>query len=188
VAELADGSVVRGEAAITRSTPPVRRVRLEPLNCRALPEASDALLNADLVLLGPGSLYTSVLPNLLVRELAEALYSCRGRKVYLCNLTTQPGETDGYTASEHLSALIDHVGPWVCDTILCNCAPLPPELEEQYSKEKARPVEVDVPKLQAMGVRVVCSDLLSAGTFARHDPDKLRTLLLGLVRSAVEVA
>ena len=188
VAELEDGSVVRGEAAITRSAPPVRRVRLEPADCRALPEAGEALRNADLILLGPGSLYTSVLPNLLVTELAGALRSCRGRKVYLCNLTTQPGETDGYSASEHLLALMDHVGPWVCDTVLCNCAPLPPDLQEQYSKEKARPVEVDIPKLHSLGVRVVCADLLSAGAFARHDPKKLRAQLLSLARSTVEVA
>jgi uncharacterized cofD-like protein len=188
VAELEDGTVVRGEAAITRSAPPVRRIRLEPADCRALPEAGEALRNADLVLLGPGSLYTSVLPNLLVAELAEALRSCRGRKVYLCNLTTQPGETDGYSASEHLSALMDHVGPWVCDTVLCNCAPLPEDLQEQYSREKARPVEVDVLKLQTLGVRVVCADLLSAGIYARHDPHKLRAQLLNLARSTMEAA
>jgi uncharacterized cofD-like protein len=188
VAELEDGSVVRGEAAITRSAPPVRRVHLEPSDCRALPAAGEALRNADLVLLGPGSLYTSVLPNLLVAELAEALRSCRGRKVYLCNLTTQPGETDGYRASEHLSALRSHIGPWVCDTVLCNCTPLPPGLQEQYSKEMARPVEVDLPQLHALGVRVVCADLLSPGAYARHDPEKLRIQLVRLARSTVEAA
>lgn len=188
VAELQDGSVIRGEAAITRSAPPVRRVCLEPSDCRALPAAVQALRNADLVLLGPGSLYTSVLPNLLVAELAAALHDCRGRKVYLCNLTTQPGETDGYSAAEHLLALMDHVGPWVCDTVLCNSAPLPPDLQERYSKEQARPVEVDLPTLHALGVRVVCADLLSAGAYARHDTDKLRAQLMSLARSTVEVA
>lgn len=187
-ADLVDGSVARGEVAITRSAPPVRRVRLNPATCRALPEACDALRRADLVLVGPGSLYTSVLPNLLVRELAEAIRSCRGRKVYLCNLTTQPGETDGYTASMHLEALVAHVGPGICDTVLCNGAPLPPGLRDRYSKERACPVEVDGPALEAFGVRVVCADLLSAGTYARHDPQKLRDQLVGLARTALEVA
>lgn len=187
-AELLDGSVVQGEVAITRSAGAIRRVWLEPLGCRALPEACDALRRADLVLIGPGSLYTSVLPNLLVGELAEAIRQCRGRKVYLCNLTTQPGETDGYTASRHLETLVAHVGAGVCDTVLCNCTPLPPELRDQYSKERARPVEVDVTALEAFGVSVVCADLLSAGTYARHDPKKLRAQLMGLVRSAVEVS
>jgi len=187
-ADLVDGSVAQGEVAITRSAPPIRRVRLNPAGCRAMPEACDALRNADLVLMGPGSLYTSVLPNLLVGELAEAIRICRGRKVYLCNLTTQPGETDGYTASRHLEALVAHVGPGICDTVLCNDAPLPPDLRDQYSKERACPVEVDVAALEAFGVRVVCADLLSAGTYARHDPEKLRSQLLGLVRTALEVA
>jgi uncharacterized cofD-like protein len=188
VAELEDGSTVRGEAAITRSTPPIRRLRIEPGDCRAVPDACEVLRQADMVLLGPGSLYTSVLPNLLVRGLAEALQSCRGRKVYLCNLTTQPGETDGYTASMHLEALVEHVGPWVCDTVLCNEAPLPPGLLEQYTKERATPVEVDVAAMEAMGVRVLCAPILSAGTYARHDPQKLRGELQGLLRTAVEVS
>ena len=188
VAELSDGSVVRGEAAITGSAPSIRRLHLEPQGCRALPEACEVLRQADCVFLGPGSLYTSVLPNLLVGELAEALKACRGRKVYVCNLTTQPGETEGYRASDHLRALVEHVGPWVCDTVLCSCAPLPSGLKEQYSKERAQPVEVDGPTMEAMGVRVVCADLLSVGIYARHDPRKLREQLLELTRTAVEVA
>jgi uncharacterized cofD-like protein len=186
VADLGDGSVACGEGAITRSGPPIRRLRLEPPGCRAVPEARDALRQADLILLGPGSLYTSVLPNLLVPELAEALRASRGRKVYLCNLATQPGETDGFTASDHLEVLVEHVGPWVCDTALCNSTPLPAGMRERYSKERAQPVEVDIPALEATGVRVVCADLLAAGATARHDPAKLKAELANLIRTAVE--
>jgi uncharacterized cofD-like protein len=188
VAELGDGSVARGEAARTHTASPIRRLRLEPEGCRAVPDAREALRQADLILLGPGSLYTSVLPNLLVPELAEALKASRGRKVYLCNLATQPGETDGYTASDHLEALVEHLGPWVCDTVLCNGTTLPPGMRERYSKERAQPVEVDIPALEASGVRVVSADLLATGAYARHDPAKLRTQLTHLIRTAVEVA
>jgi uncharacterized cofD-like protein len=187
VADLEDGSVVTGEAAITRSSPAIRRLRLEPAHCRALPQACEVLRQADLVLLGPGSLFTSVLPNLLVRDLAAALRSCRGRKVYLCNLATQPGETDGYTASMHLRVLQEHVGPWVCDTVLCNDAPLPAGLLERYSKERAMPVDVDAEAMEAMGCRVLHAPLLSAGAYARHDPIKLRDELRNVLRTAVEV-
>lgn len=188
LAERVDGSVALGEGAIPIPGRAIRRVRLEPADCRALPEACDVLREADLVLLGPGSLFTSVLPNLLVTELAAALRESRARKVYMCNITTQPGETDGLAASRHVKALFDHVGPWVCDTVLCNDRALPEGVRRRYEREGAFPVEVDREELRAMGCRVMTGDLLAEGDLARHDPVKLGSALHPLVFSAAEIS
>jgi uncharacterized cofD-like protein len=187
VARFTDGSVIRGEAAITGARKSIRSLALDPADCSALPEACEALRRADLIILGPGSVYTSILPNLLVRPLAQALRRSRARKVYLCNLATQPGETDGYTASRHLEVLFEHIGPWVCDAVLCNTRPLSPEQAEAYRLDGAAPVTVDEGKLQAMGLTVVGADLLADGLPARHDPDKLKAALLRLAQRGLEV-
>jgi len=188
VAELEDGSEVIGEAAIPRSARSIRRLRLDPQDCHALPEACDALARADLILLGPGSLYTSVLPNLLVRDLADAIRASRARKVYCCNLVTQPGETAGFTASRHAAILLEHCGEGLFDTVLCNREPLPPAMERAYERTEAAPVEVDALALRRMGLCIIEADLLAEGNQARHDPAKLRKALADLARSAVEVA
>lgn len=188
VAKFTDGIVIRGEAAITGARKSIFSLALDPADCSAPPEACEALKRADLIILGPGSVYTSILPNLLVRPLAEALRRSRARKVYLCNLATQPGETDGYTASRHVQVLFDHVGPWVCDTILCNTRALSEEQAEAYKSDGASPVTVDEEKLKDMGLKVMGADLLAEGLLARHDPDKLKAALLGLMHRGLEVA
>lgn len=188
VAEMGDGREMKGEWDITRDPRTISRLRLDPARARALPEACAALREADLILLGPGSLFTSVLPNLLVRELAEAIRESRARKVYLCNLATQPGETDGFTASAHAKVLLDHCGEGLFDTVLCNGAPLPPGLEASYRYSGSPPVTVDGEALQSLGLCVVCEDLLAAGQYARHDPEKLRAALRRLARTAVEAS
>lgn len=186
VAEMADGREIQGEWDITRDPRPIRRLRLEPARARALPGACAALREADLIFLGPGSLFTSVLPNLLVRELAQAIRESRARKVYLCNLATQPGETDGFSAADHARVLVDHCGEGLFDTVLCNGAPLPPGLEKTYRDSGSYPVAVDAQALSALGLCVVTEDLLGAGEYARHDPAKLRLALERLARTAVE--
>ena len=188
VAEFEDGSVIRGETAIPLARKRIRRLSLDPPDCSALPEACEALRRADLVILGPGSLYTSVLPNLLVRQLAEALRRSRARRVYVCNIATQPGETDSYSAARHVQALLDHVGPWACDSVLCNTRPLSSEQLDAYRREGAQPVALDVERLEGMGLRIVGVDLLADGLLARHDPDKLKTALLDLIQKGLEVA
>jgi uncharacterized cofD-like protein len=184
VASMEDGSEVRGEGAITRSRKEISRVRLEPGGCRALPEACEALQRADLILLGPGSLFTSVIPNLLVAELADAVRASRARKVYVCNLVTQPGETDGYTVSRHLAAILGHSGEGLVDTVLCNASPLPEDLVKAYKAEGACPVEVDALDVARLGPCLVQEDLLLENVSqARHDPAKLCRALLGLLRT-----
>jgi uncharacterized cofD-like protein len=184
VAAMEDGTEVRGEGAITRARKAIGKIHLDPGDCRALPEACEALQNADLILLGPGSLFTSILPNLLVRQLAGAVRGSRARKVYVCNLVTQPGETDGYTVSKHLATILDHAGGGIVDTVLCNDAPLPRDLVEAYRAEGAAAVAVDALEVARLGSCLVQEDLLLAGApQARHDPAKLREALLGLLRS-----
>jgi len=187
-AEMADGAELKGEWDITRDPRPIRRLRLEPARARALPEACVALREADLILLGPGSLFTSVLPNLLVKELAAAIRESRARKVYLCNLATQPGETDGFSAAAHARVLLDHCDEGLFDTVLCNRAPLPEGLEKTYRASGSYPVAVDEDALRSLGLCVVSEDLLAAGEYARHDPEKLRRALVKLARTAVEVS
>lgn len=184
VASMGDGTEVRGEGAITRARRVIRSVRLDPADCRALPEACEALQRADLILLGPGSLFTSIIPNLLVRELSEALRTSRARKVYVCNLVTQPGETERYSASGHLAAILDHGGESVVDTVLCNAAPFTASLAAAYRAEGAAPVEVDAPEVARLGACLVQEDLLLEGASqALHDPAKLRAAILGLLRT-----
>lgn len=183
-ASMEDGTEIRGEGAITRAHRAVRKVRLDPGDCRALPEACEALQRADLILLGPGSLFTSIIPNLLVRDLASAVRSSRARKVYVCNLVTQPGETDGYGVSRHLAAVLDHAGEGVVDTVLCNATPLPQALMEAYRDEGAAPVVIDDLEVARLGLCLVREDLLLEGApQARHDPAKLRMALLDLLRT-----
>ena len=186
VAVMGDGAELRGEWDITRDPRPIRRLRLDPPDCAALPGACEALRAADLILRGPGSLYTSVLPNLLVRDLAAAIRTSRARKVYLCNLATQPGETDGFSASDHARVLLDHCDEGLFDTVLCNSAPLPPSLDRLYAGSGSRPVPVDADALRGLGLAVVAQDLLGTGEYARHDPVKLRSALVRLAQTAVE--
>ncbi|WP_035106963.1 gluconeogenesis factor YvcK family protein [Desulfovirgula thermocuniculi] len=179
-AELADGTLVCGESAIPRYKKGIKRVFLIPGDCSPLPEALRAIAEADAVVLGPGSLYTSVLPNLLVRGIAEALARCRAVRVYVCNIMTQPGETDGYTAADHLQAIFAHAGPLV-DIVVVNQGEVPPRLKARYRREGAVPVVADVPRLRQLGVEVVGADLVHhEGNVVRHHPDRLARLVLEL--------
>lgn len=181
-AELQGGAVVTGESRIGRSPISIRRVFLEPENCRPVAEAVQALLEADVVVLGPGSLYTSIIPNLLIPGIADALRRTRALKVYVCNIMSQPGETDGYTASQHVKAIIDHAGFGVVDYMLVNGAPIPEALLMKYDAQGAAPIAVDLPEIQRLGVALRRADLLDAsGGFVRHDPHKLAKVVGRLV-------
>jgi uncharacterized cofD-like protein len=180
VAHLADGREVVGESAITAAGGEISHLRLEPEAPIPLAEAIQAIEAADVILLGPGSLYTSILPNLLVPGIAAAVTRSRAAKLFICNVMTQPGETQAYTAADHLRALERHLGSTLVHGILVN-SHLPTRLLAQYEAAGSVPVTVDRDALQAMGVDVVCGDLLLEGERVRHDPDKLaRTVLVWL--------
>ncbi len=161
----------------------IHHVNLIPRRPRALPAALEAIGQADLILLGPGSLYTSVIPNLLVDGVVEAIVRAGAPKIYVCNIMTQEGETEGYTAADHLEALMAHGEPGLVDLCLVNSAPLPEELVEKYSREDAAPMVVDRERIRAMGLELVARPVAcTGGDFARHDPDKLAGAILEIYR------
>ncbi len=184
-ATFENGTVVRGESNIFKFKKQqdcrVQSVRLLPEHPAPLPAVPEAIRNADLIVLGPGSLYTSIIPNLLVDGVCQALRESRALKIYVCNIMTQDGETEGYTASDHVKAIFDHAGPGLFSLCLLNSAPLPENLQAQYRAEGAEPLRIDFSELNAMGVEAVLAPLVSNDSdFARHDPDLLARTLLQL--------
>jgi len=180
IATLADGTIVSGETNISSSHAPIADLSLEPAGARPLPEVIEAIASADAIVLGPGSLYTSVLPNFLVDGIARAVAESPALKVYICNVMTQPGETDAFTASAHVSTLIERAGARVCDTVIVNEEP-PRRLLEAYEKEGQVPVTPDREALEAMGIRVVGAAVISETLTVRHDPQRLADVVLKLI-------
>lgn len=172
-AEYEDGSTTSGESLIPQRGKKIRRVFLEPENCKPLEEAIAAIDSADAIVLGPGSLYTSVLPNLLVRDIREAVRRSTAPKIYICNVMTQPGETEDYKASDHVRALLNHVGPGLIDYVIINTAAVPDDLLERYRREGAEPVEPDVEAVAALGVTPITAEVISMTNLVRHNPEKL---------------
>ncbi|MBS3948540.1 MAG: YvcK family protein [Dethiobacter sp.] len=183
VAEFYDGSQVMGESRIPAQRRKITRLRLEPACSVVYPAARQAILEADLVVVGPGSLYTSVLANLLVSGVTEAIRESSACKVYVCNCMTQLGETDNYTAADHLQAIEDHVGTGLFHAVIVNAdLSMPPELLHKYSLEGARPVRPDLQRLHNFQFRVLTDDLLFREELVRHDPDRLAKLLLSVAQ------
>jgi uncharacterized cofD-like protein len=170
---------------------PIQRVELSPRRARPLKETLDAIAEADLITLGPGSLYTSVIPHLLVEGIPQAIAASPAVKVYFANLMTQPGETTGMEgASDHLAALLRHGGRWgssLIDVCVVNTGPILRKTLEQYRAREARPVENDVKKIEATGVKVVAADLVRlAGRRIqekiRHDPGAISAVAIDLAQ------
>jgi len=182
-AERADGTQVCGESAITSGTGPCRRVWLEP-QPTAHPPALEAIADADLVLLGPGSLFTSVLPHLAVPELVEALQRARGPRAYVCNVMTQPGETDGFDAVDHLEMVLEASRGSV-DIVLVHEGPLDPVAAAVYAAQGQVPVHADRKRLGSLGVRVIAGNLAEEGRMVRHSPEALAAALADLVADSV---
>jgi len=180
-AELEDGRRVLGERNLARSGGRVKRVFLRPERPPPAEGVLEAIAGADLITLGPGSLYSSVLPNLLVDGVAEALRRTRARRVLVANLMTEPGETGGMGAVDHVEAVIEHAGP-VVDVVLLNTAPFGPGRLGRYARAGAEPVRADLGGLRSLGVVPFETDLLGAGPRLRHDPRKLGKALLSVLR------
>ena len=179
---LSDGRRVEGEAQIHNTKIPIRKLSIVPARCRPMPETVQAIREAELITLGPGSLYTSLLPNLLVPGIPEQIARSKATKVYIGNLMTQPGETKGYTAADHLKAIAQHVGVNLFDFVVLNNRSFSPTLRRRYTAEKAEPVVNDLARVWALGVKPVSAPLLSTvDGVARHDSQRLARLLLELV-------
>ncbi len=182
-ARLEGGRSVRGESRITESRGAVKSIRLKPRRCMPLPESLAAIAEADLITIGPGSLYTSVIPNLLVEGIPEAIMGSRARKVYVCNLMWQPGETEHYSAADHVRAIYNHAPGLTFDYAVVSANRIPAALRRRYARGNALPVEVDTRELEKLGVEVLSEKLTAKGAVVRHDPDLVADLLVRLARS-----
>ena len=178
VATLANGKRVHGETRISRSKVPIRKIKLNPSGVRPLPMAIEAIEHADLILMGPGSLYTSIIPNLLIPEIARAIVHSKAPRVYIANLMTQPGETTHYSLSEHLRAIKEHVRGRVIDVVVANSKPVSPEVARRYRAQNAEQVRLDRDKLLQLGLRVITDDLLEEHGVIRHNSARLGRLLV----------
>ena len=177
-AELVDGRIVAGETNISKSRKRIRRVRLVPRRVRPVPEVLQAIGAADLILVGPGSLYTSIIPNLLVEQVTEAILRARATCVYIANLMTQPGETEDYSVADHVRAIYEHTRQGLFDFVVINRTRVTPRLLRRYGAQGAEPVEPSLEELQRMGLRYVTADLLHQDGVIRHDQARLTNLLL----------
>ncbi len=198
-AELEDGTllkseqeiVVKGKAVRDIKRTKIKRVFLTPENAVANPQAVARIKAADLLVLGPGSLATSVLPALLLPEIKKAIAESKAVKVYICNIMTQAGQTDGFTASDHVSMIVQHLGKGVLTHVLLNMQMPPPRVKEAYEKEKSYLVENDIAHIKAMGGIPVLEDLLESSPekkviwekqhYLRHEPEKIASALLRLI-------
>lgn len=178
VAKLANGRVVRGETRISASSTPIKKLSLSPRSVAPFPAVLEAIREADLILMGPGSLYTSVLPNLLISEIASAVTKSNAPRVYIANLMTQPGETTAYSLGDHLRAIRRHMPRKAVDWVVANRQAISPEVAKRYRREGAAQVRVDVPEIQQLGCRLILDNLLEEHSVIRHNPRRLARLLL----------
>lgn len=182
VAEMDDGSVVFGETAIPLAKGKIKQLRLQPEDPPALDDAVDEIRAADGIIIGPGSLFTSIIPNLLVRGIRQAVAEAAGCKLYICNVMTQPGETDGFDVLDHIQAIQDHAGP-LFSHVLVNTAGAPQDVLEKYAEEGKYQVAADLEQLKQAGYQVISGDFLARGDLARHDSFKVATTIMEFVGS-----
>lgn len=180
-AELDDGTIVEGESNISHVQRPIKRVFFDPpAGAAPLEEVIAAIRDADAIVLGPGSLFTSIAPNFLVSHIAREVANANAVKMYICNVMTQPGETDRMTAADHVEALLANAGERVCDYVIVNDEP-PSRLLGAYAQEGQVPVKPDVERIAALGLEPVSAAVIGETEMVRHDPEKLAAVVLGVV-------
>jgi len=183
-ARMQDGSLVQGETNITASRQTIAELILSPQDAGPLPETLDAIAAADLITLGPGSLYTSLITNLLVRGIPEAIAASSATRVYICNLMTQANESLGLTASQHLEKILDHCaaghGRKIFDYALINTAPIRPATLAQYAREGQAPIAADLDRIRALGIEPITGNFLHEGDVLRHSYDRVAETVLQL--------
>ena len=181
VARHKDGSVTEGEDKIPKSHRPIEQVMLKPSSPTAAPEAIKAIEEADIIILGPGSLYTSIIPNLLIKDIRDAVVSSSAIKVYVCNVMTQPGETDGFRVSDHIKVLAAHSHPKIFDYCIVNTAEVPTAMLKRYAQENSYLVVNDTRNIEKLGYRVIENDVATTDALIRHDSGRLAKIILGLI-------
>lgn len=183
-ARYKDGTEIVGESKIPEKRSPIEKMEIKPHDCRPTVEALQAIKKADAVILGPGSLYTSVMPNLLIPGMCDAINSSKAIKIYVCNVMTQPGETDAYTATEHLRTILTHTTLKKVDYCIVNIGKIPKALLEKYKNENAYPVGVDKKQLETLDCQVIEGDVINTRDYVRHDPRKLARIIIDMVSSS----
>ncbi|WP_274366096.1 gluconeogenesis factor YvcK family protein [Paenibacillus thermotolerans] len=184
-AEMEDGTIVVGESKIPKAGGRVKRVFIDTPNIHPLPEAIDAIQAADAIVIGPGSLYTSIIPNLLVPGITEAIRASSATKLYICNVMTQPGETDGYMVSDHVRAVADHVGHGLFEYIIVNNSDIPRNVRSLYAEKGADVVKPDLDLVAGMGYRIIADELALFQGVLRHDARKLSDHIYRLVEDGI---
>ncbi|QSZ26969.1 YvcK family protein [Aceticella autotrophica] len=189
-AVLENGTVINGESQIPKrqliEKSPIKRIYLEPPNVKPVKDVLLELIRADAVVLGPGSLYTSIIPNLLVDEICDAIEISKAVKIYVCNIMTQPGETTSLDAYDHVKALFSH-GLKSLDYIIVNCGKIPYEYRTRYSEDMAQPVTYDKDKLNSLGIKIIEKDVVAIKqNFIRHDEEKLAEVIMDLIQRCVD--
>ncbi len=177
-AQHKDGTITEGEDKIPRARLPIDKVYLRPGESIATPEAIKAIGEAQVIVLGPGSLYTSIIPNLLIKEITDSIVASGAIKIYVCNAMTQPGETDGYSASDHIKALIRHSHPRIIDYCILNTGEISKDTLKRYAQEDSYAVVNDTKRIESMGYRIIEHDIIIAKDVVRHDPLKLAKVIL----------
>ncbi len=187
-AVLADGSVVRGETRIGRSSQRIQALRLEPRDAKPLPETLEAIANADLITIGPGSLYTSLIPNLLVAGIPKAIRDSKALKVCFMNLMSQPGETTDFTAEDHLGELLKHGGAGLIDCAVVNSSDVSSTIRRRYAAQAASPIEYNPKAIRAMGIEVLEAELLGKAWNGRERRSKVRHDAAAIASIALSLA
>jgi uncharacterized cofD-like protein len=185
IARMDNGSEVRGETNINASTHRIMELMLDPPDAAPLPETLEAINRADLITVGPGSLYTSLITNLLVRDIPTAIAEARGVRVYVCNLMSEANESLGLTASEHIERIYEHTRAPIFDYALINTSQFSQEILDRYAVESAAPVYPDIERIEALGVRCIAGDFAGPEAVVRHAPGRVTGALLALGFSAV---
>jgi len=181
LAEHQNGELTEGESKIPEKMNPIKKVFLEPRNCEATEEALEAIRAADAVIIGPGSLYTSVIPTLLIRGIYQEVARSKVLKIYVCNVMTQEGETDFYSASDHLKAIIHHTTPEAINTCIVNTGGIPEHLVEKYKSQNAERVVFDKSEIEKMGYKVMGVNIIDTEDVVRHNSHKLARIIMNLI-------
>ena len=183
-AQHKDGNITMGESNISKGGSPIERLYLKPDGCGATEDALEAILNADGIVMGPGSLYTSIIPNLLIEDLTNALAASPVPKIYVCNVMTQPHETDNFTAFDHVNTLVEHSRPEVLSHVIVNTGQVAPNVLSRYAKGEAHPVVADLAKIRMLGYQVVEDNIVNFQDTVRHNPRRVSKIILDIVNDS----
>ncbi len=185
-AELEDGTVIENRSEIrqivSNKSSKINRIYINPTNCRVAPGVAEAIEEADAIIIGPGNLYTNVIPNLLVKGVTRAIRNCKGFKIYISNIMTEPGQTDNYSLSDHIKAIIDHTGEGIMDYCIYDTGEIVPEIIRKYNMEGSDLVEQDTAKARALGIHLLKRDLATVeNEHIRHNPDAIAASIIELI-------